>query len=319
MMAVQRGAGWLASSFARTEALEERRVSVAEKMEGIFADEEDKARAKALKEAEARWAKALANFIDAEANARAKVLKEAAAACSKALADEVAAKAKARKLLAQAREKCLEEVLAVEAGQKMVTALEEAEAAKALEEAEGAMAKAGKILGEVYGLTYMEAEAAVADTQAAAAAKAFEDLNTEAAALKVEAQARVKVLEQVVAPPEAKAIVLADMRTVAAAAAKFLDDAEANAGAKALEEGKAAFALVHSDVELARVAKAFQDEDDALSRVVLRAARELPQKFHKEVSETIPRKCPKRSQSRKRALKKAAKATYIQIARTDKS
>ena len=46
-------------------------------------------------------------------------------------------------------------------GQKMATALEEAEAAKALEEAEGAMAKAGKILGEVYGLTYMEAEAAV--------------------------------------------------------------------------------------------------------------------------------------------------------------
>ena len=133
------------------------------------------------------------------------------------------------------------------------------------------------------------------------------------------AKARVKVLEQVCDPTEAKAIVLADVRTEAAAAAKFLEDAEANAGAKALEEGKAAFALVHSDVELARVAKAFQDEDDALSKVVLHAAIELSQKFHKEVSETIPRKCPKRSQSRKRALKKAAKATYIQIARTDKS
>ena len=118
------------------------------------------------------------------------------------------------------------------------------------------------------------------------------------------AKARVKVLEQVCDPTEAKAIVLADVRTEAAAAAKFLEDAEANAGAKALEEAKAAFALVHSDVELARVAKAFQDEDDALSRVVLRAASELSQKFHKEVSETIPRKCPKRSQSRKRALKR---------------
>ena len=153
-VAVKRGAGWLASSFARTEALEERRVSVAESMEGmvksctgVFADEEAKARAKALKEAEARWAKALADLIDAEANTRAKVLKEAAAACSKALADEVAVKAKARKILAQEREKVLKEVCAVEAGQKMATALEEAEAAKALEEAEGAMAKAGKILG----------------------------------------------------------------------------------------------------------------------------------------------------------------------------
>ena len=62
------------------------------------------------------------------------------------------------------------------------------------------------------------------------------------------AKARVKVLEQVCDPTEAKAIVLADVRTEAAAAAKFLEDAEANAGAKALEEAKAALAMVHTDV-----------------------------------------------------------------------
>ena len=132
------------------------------------------------------------------------------------------------------------------------------------------------------------------------------------------AKARVKVLEQVCDPTEAKAIVLADVRTEAAAAAKFLEDAEANAGAKALEEGKAAFALVHSDVELARVAKAFQDEDDALSKVVLHAASELSQKFHKEVSETIPRKCPKRCAVEEASIEKGGEG-YIQIARTDKS
>ena len=102
------------------------------------------------------------------------------------------------------------------------------------------------------------------------------------------AKARVKVLEQVCDPTEAKAIVLADVRTEAAAAAKFLEDAEANAGAKALEEAKAALAMVHTDVELVAVAKAFQDEDDALDKVILHAAIEVSQKVRKEVSEKFP-------------------------------
>ena len=102
------------------------------------------------------------------------------------------------------------------------------------------------------------------------------------------AKARVKVLEQVCDPTEAKAIVLADVRTEAAAAAKFLEDAEANAGAKALEEAKAALAMVHTDVELVAVAKAFQDEDDALDKVILDTGIEVSQKVRKEVSEKFP-------------------------------
>ena len=102
------------------------------------------------------------------------------------------------------------------------------------------------------------------------------------------AKARVKVLEQVCDPTEAKAIVLADVRMEAAAAAKFLEDAEANAGAKALEEAKAALAMVHTDVELVAVAKAFQDEDDALDKVILDTGIEVSQKDRKEVSEKFP-------------------------------
>ena len=103
------------------------------------------------------------------------------------------------------------------------------------------------------------------------------------------AKARVKVLEQVCDPTEAKAIMLADVRTEAAAAAKFLEDAEANAGAKALEEAKAALAMVHTDVELVAVAKAFQDEDDALDKVILDTGIEVSQKVRKEMSErTLP-------------------------------
>ena len=104
------------------------------------------------------------------------------------------------------------------------------------------------------------------------------------------AKARVKVLEQVCDPTEAKAIVLADVRTEAAAAAKFLEDAEANAGAKALEEAKAALAMVHTDVELVAVAKAFQDKDDALDKVILDTGIEVSQKvrIRKEVSEKFP-------------------------------
>ena len=104
-----------------------------------------------------------------------------------------------------------------------------------------------------------------------------------AKALKVEAQARVKVLEEVGAA--AWAIELAGMEALvkeeavaaakaladaeAAAAAKALEDAEANARAKALEEAEAAMAKAHADEELAAVAKALEDEGEAILKATL--------------------------------------------------